>query len=678
MLNILGGFGFMNKVDIQFNLPSPQEKDSSIEIRAICEDDILYKFLIGESGIWEALDDFSEDSSIQWTPRRDGEYFVMVQCKSKNSKKPFDFYDKTSYSIGEKSLSLIESVKCNKGEYLVGDKLEVIVNSKKENILYRYWIFQDGSWEMIRDYCTENILLFTLTKEGEYEVLVECKDINSSNKFDDGKTIGFKVEPLSPIEIINLKCLTQDDLMVNREVIFQVESRCDSSRMILYKFYKVDEEGKVTLIQDYSSKKVISYTENISGKYKLLVMAKDMYSKEQWDDRAVLNYEIKPYKNINIKNIITDLSSPQLRGREINIKVLAEGGNKLIYRYIIDGNYSIDSGFINSNEFLWKPSHEGQYEIRVMVKDKSYDGEYEALGKLEYIIDKEFYIPLRIKDIVLDKTKNYVKNEIINIKVETEGGIEPEYSFTIYKKEEEICGVDFGSCNWVNFTPEEATEYKMEIKIKDKYSLKDFDGQSTLYFDVKEFVAGNIDYILFDVKEYYRVNDEISIEVVAQNTRNILLKYNLYINNELVEETEYGKKLKYKLIPKCSGKYTLKVIGKNIKSTKEYDCKKSINIVVHEALPVTNTRIKPSKDNIICNEGVEFIVSSEGGKDVIYEFYLIHSGEWRRVQRYSKKNFYSFIPYREGEYKILVLSKSSYRNISYEDYHIYEFTSKLE
>ncbi|MEW8955573.1 triple tyrosine motif-containing protein [Clostridium sp.] len=668
----------MNKVDIQFNLPSPQEKDSDIEIRALCDEGALYKFLIGEAGIWEALNDFSEENSIQWSPKKDGEYFVMVQCKGMNSNKPFDFYGKTSYSIGEKGLSLIDNIRCDKNEYSVGDKIELTVTARGDNTLYRYWILQDGSWEIIRDYCTDNILLFTLNKEGDYEILVEAKEVNSLNKFDDGKTIRFKVKPLNPVEIMDLRCLTQDDLMVDREVIFQVESQCDPSRVVLYKFYKVDHEGNITLIQDYSSKKVISYIEKRSGEYKLLVMAKDMYSKEQWDDRAILNYEIKPYKNIIIKNIITDLSSPQLRGREINIKVLSEGGNNLIYRYIIDGNYSIDSGFINSNEFLWKPSHEGIYEIRVMVKDKSYEGEYEALGKLEYVIDKEFYIPLRIKDVIIDKTKNYVKDETINVKVTTEGGIEPEYSFIVYQGDKEVSNMDFGSCNWVNFTPEEAAEYKMEIKIKDKYSLKDFDGQSILYFDVKEFVPGNIDYILFDVKEYYRVNDEISIEVVAQNTRNILVKYKLYINNDLVEETEYESKFKYKITPKCSGKYTIKVISKNIKSNKEWDCRKSVNMVVHEALPVTNTRIKSSKDKIICNEGVDFKVSSEGGKDVIYEFYLIHDGEWRRVQRYSKKNFYSFIPYTEGKYKVLVLSKSSYKSISYEDYHIYEFISVIE
>ena len=51
-----------------------------------------------------------------------------------------------------------------------------------------------------------------------------------------------------------------------------------------------------------------------------------------------------------------------------------------------------------------------------------------------------------------------------------------------------------------------------------------------------------------------------------------------------------------------------------------------------------------------------------------YEFYLMENNEWRKVQAYSRKHYYSFIPFIQGKYKILALAKSYYKNVNYEDY----------
>jgi hypothetical protein len=130
---------------------------------------------------------------------------------------------------------------------------------------------------------------------------------------------------------------------------------------------------------------------------------------------------------------------------------------------------------------------------------------------------------------------------------------------------------------------------------------------------------------------------------------------------------------RYMFTPKCSGAYSLEVYAKNEKSEKEFDCMKEIKLKIHEALPVTNTKISSDKTKISINEGATFTVKSKGGKDVLYQFYLMNKGDWTLVQDYSKKNYYSFIPFSKGTYKVLALSKSSLKKVSYEDYDIFQF-----
>ena len=48
--------------------------------------------------------------------------------------------------------------------------------------------------------------------------------------------------------------------------------------------------------------------------------------------------------------------------------------------------------------------------------------------------------------------------------------------------------------------------------------------------------------------------------------------------------------------------------------------------------------------------------------------FVMNFNEWKKVQDYSRKHYYSFIPFVQGQYKILALAKSYYKKVSYEDY----------
>ena len=56
-----------------------------------------------------------------------------------------------------------------------------------------------------------------------------------------------------------------------------------------------------------------------------------------------------------------------------------------------------------------------------------------------------------------------------------------------------------------------------------------------------------------------------------------------------------------------------------------------------------------------------------------YEFYIMINGEWTLAQGYSRKNYYTFVPFKNGSYRVLVLDKSFHKDVAYEDYDIVEF-----
>lgn len=678
----------MSELLITFDKESPSVIDEKINIKVISEEDnsVEYKFLEGAPGernlTWKPIQDFSNKKECEWRPRKSGDYMIMVQYKEKDSKELKN--TKINYQIkGMEEKEILESNKNNnklikdviidKTSLIIGEKINLeVLSSEEEILLYRFWIKGKQGWEPLKDYSTENKLTYTTTKSGDGELLIECKRPSSKENVDDFTTVIFKVKEQPLIEVSAFECLTEN-LLINEELIFKVGVNCDKSRTILYKFLRVDTNGRITCIQDYSTKNIVSFYEKQKGDFKLLCYVRDIFSNKQYDDRACMMYTIKPYDEIKIRNFSSDLNSPQVAGTNITFKSSVIGGKEILYRYIVEGPVAEDTGYIRSRSFNWEAKLDGEYKIILKAKDISFDGEYEDIKELNFKIDKKGERPVNILDIFSSKTRGCIKCEPINIKVKAEGGTSLKYSFIVYKDGKEKERSNYGITNWVNFTPEESGEYQVEVRVLDKYSSKEYDVHDFVYFKVKDYQEAEIDYVLLSQKEIYLVGDLIELETIVQNTKNILLRYVTKINGHEVEDTGFIESKRLRVKPKCSGKYTFEIYAKNTLCNEDYDIKKEVSLYVHEATPVSNTKVKIKNKNIVVNNEVTFEVTSEGGKEVCYEFYIMEKGNWVRVQSYSRKNYYTFVPFSTGIYRILVLSKSYYKKVNYEDYISLEF-----
>ncbi len=666
----------MKEVLIDFDNKSPVDLNKNINITAFLteNDDVEYKFIEGIEGIWKPIQDFSKSNICTWNPTKPGKYMIMVQGKSNNCKNAYDYLGKSEYEVVENS-KLINKVEIDKSKINVGEKLHINVNTREDVVLYRFWIKGKKDWEILRDYTTENNFVFTATKAGKMEVLIECKKVDSERNVDDFTTVKFEVKDLEKIEITNFLSLTQN-MLVNEELIFKVEANYEKNRPLLYKFLKINKEGRVTCIQDFSSKSTVTFKEKLPGEYKLLCHVRDMFSANSFDDRAVIVYNVAPYNDIKIRSFKSDIKSPQVVGTEVNLVALVDGGRELLYRYIIEGPVSEDSGYIRGNEFIWEPRDEGNYKITLKVKDISFQGDHEDIKSIQYEVYSKGEKPVRILDVKSDKGKRCIIGETVNIKVKTEGGIKPIYKFVIYKNGVEKECIDYGRNNWINFIPEEAGEYEVDIKIKDEFSSKEYDASTSLFIEAKDYISADIDYILLNSKESYLVGDIINIEAIVKNTKNVLTKFVTKINGYEVENTEFIEEKSIKIKPKCPGKYTFVIYSKNVKSTEEYDSKREVSIYVHEVVSVNSTKLKLSSNDLKIGKEVTFEATSKGGKEVCYEFYIMINGEWVLAQGYSRKNYYTFVPFKSGNYRVLVLDKSFHKDVPYEDYDTIEFEVK--
>lgn len=666
----------MNELNLKCSLEQAEGEEDKILIFIKNSDDIeknlLYKYIIGCNGTWSTLRDFTKENSVIWIPNENGRYNIMVQAKKEDSNKPFDYISRMDYIVRKTSEKLINEINVNKKSFKLGEKISLSVKGIEDGLLYRFLTKECNEWKLIKDYSLHNVISIIAKTPGIQNIMVECKKSNSTLEFDDFMEVTVEVEPNKKPEINRFRCLSSE-LIIGNPILFQVDVDMEDGRTTLYKFFKRDMEDKIELIKDFSTNNIVSYIENVSGEYRLLCIVRDMYSQDEYDDRAIINYTVNPYKTVSIKSFAANLNSPQLYGTAVTFISEVQGGNELYYRYIIEGNEGKDTGYIRSSSFEWICEVPGSYRIKLFVKDVSFIGEYEDTKYVDFVIDEKSREPARIEKIILDKNRPILKDETINIKAIGIGSIDLRYSFLVRKNGNIVENIDYGSCNWANFTPEECGNYELEVRVKDKYSIREFDSHSIVIIEVLNFLPASIEYILMPKKDYFVFGEEIPIEIISPNNTQNLFKYVIKINGHKVEETDFVKSNRFVILPKCSGLYTVEVFVRNKDSDRTFDAKNEVNILVNEGLPISNTKIICDKKEIRCNEVVNFTVNCEGGKEILYEFQLMEFNEWNVAQKFSRKSFYSFIPYANGKYKVLALCKSSYSRSTYEDYDIIEF-----
>ena len=144
--------------------------------------------MIGSNGTWSTLKNFSEEKSVEWIPEEDGKYIIMVQAKKKSGNRSFDYVSRIDYMIGKVEEKVINSVSLDQYELNLGEKFNLSVDTNKVPVMFRYWLRVKDKWEIIKDYSTDNTLTWVVKADGKGQILVECKNIDSKNNYDDFRT----------------------------------------------------------------------------------------------------------------------------------------------------------------------------------------------------------------------------------------------------------------------------------------------------------------------------------------------------------------------------------------------------------------------------------------------------------------------------------------------------------
>ena len=544
----------------------------------------------------------------------------------------------------------------------------------RQKLLYKFFESKNGTWKVIKNFTEDNYVYWNPTEEGKYIIMIQAKEVDSTNSFDY----------VERVEYINEK-----------------ESN-DVVKMNIYNEKEKKQPNKGIYIQDIQKNNLEKFEEKIKCKfqYEYLNPYEEMFEKkyakvnntsennEEIEDNQKIKFRVEEelehdnskliesetltnklfIMNDSENNIdIEEQYSEKYEESKKNVKVVEE--NELLVQDEVSEESEMK--IEETNKLLEKraielinesPKHELVHQKSIANIDEGTEQEIDKISIVEEV-DEDIEDIEDIEDTSEDINFNnlYKKDsDIIEIK-DISYNEDILYPFiTDEEKEALVSNKDSITARTMNVNMPE--ENFVEINEKAEDILKKSEHHEKL-----------IKYILVGPRKNYCIGSQIVFTILSESKIPTVAKYKLYIDNKLVEELPYNHNKTFVIYPTCSGEYRVEFYSKYENSDTEYMDKKVQTLYVREADPIESIGISCDRTVIRCREDVTFMTTVRGGRNVLYEFYIFKDGNWCLEQEYSKKSYYTLMPFKEGTSKLLVLAKNYASEADYDEFIICKF-----
>lgn len=332
------------------------------------------------------------------------------------------------------------------------------------NYLYKYVVVSGGNVIYTRDYSTASSFDYVASAVGSYTIQAYVKDQNSTADYDDTKTSSFTVYQ-SPA--INTFTTNKAQYLVGQTINLN-STATSGSGSYLYK-YIISLGGTILSTVDYSSNANLLYAVNSAGIYNISVYMKDALSTKDYDDVKTLN--VTAYNQPTMT--YTNTQNSILLGNTVNYTINeVNGSGNAQYRFAVMNGSSIvvDSGYLSSNTFNFKPTAGGYYQVVGYLKDSISEKAFDVKNTLNLNV----YNP-QIKNV--NVSGYFYEGTVLSFYTSSTGASPSglSYKYEIYNNGALVTSNNFSNSNTFSFTPSTAGTYTVKVYGKDALSTKTYD-----------------------------------------------------------------------------------------------------------------------------------------------------------------------------------------------------------
>jgi ribosomal protein S4E len=348
------------------------------------------------------------------------------------------------------------------------------------NPIYQFSVLSGSKWTLLQTYSSMNFVNYKPTKPGTYKLKVQVRNQKSTAAYEDEKVIDYIV-----YEPGKVTSFTTDKASIQPVgTVVTILANTNNINENLVKF-SVFHGGKWKTIQDYSKKTTFSWKPTVSGDYKLKVQVKNQKSNAPSDQEKIIDYTV--YEPGKITSYLLDKTENLRVGTTISLQTVNnDHKNNLVKFSVHDGKaWKTIQDYRQNTNVSWKPTAPGSYKLKVSVKNK--------LSRASFDQEKEFDFNIFQLATVTSLSTNVGNASEVNTKLSinatSNDATNNLYKISIFDGENWTILKDFSELSTVDWTPQKSGSYKIEVKVKHKYSKVGFENKQEIPFTVYDRVS---------------------------------------------------------------------------------------------------------------------------------------------------------------------------------------------
>ncbi|SHK07224.1 Beta-N-acetylglucosaminidase [Clostridium cavendishii DSM 21758] len=299
----------------------------------------------------------------------------------------------------------INSLNVSKQSAKVGETVNIsAIGSGSKNLLYKFSIYDGATWYVLQDYSSRSTTTWKPYRASTSKIKVEIKDRYSPGNYSY-KQLDYEV--YSNVKASSITTSLNTPQLVNKDIKFTTNTNL--TKGVLYKYSVFDGQAWM-VVRDYTYDKSYTWKPTKAGDYKIKVDIKEANSKRYPDTSIQTSFQIA--NPPQIQQLSSNVVSPRKIGNTIVFNTKAIYGTSTLYRYWInDGTqWSMSRDYSIDANYTWIPSKEGNYKIKVDVKDKNSLNQVDSSKEMSFQVLKYGVITYINTNLTLDVFLNSQMN----------------------------------------------------------------------------------------------------------------------------------------------------------------------------------------------------------------------------------------------------------------------------
>lgn len=568
----------ISAVTFYANPASPIYVNTPVALSAVSTggQNIEYRFKLGKvSGsttTWTTLKDYSSSNSCTWTPTEAGTYTLAVFIRESGSTNEYDATKTLSFTVSQ-PLSGVKLAVSPASPTSAG--VPIILTPTPTggaNVSYKYRVgtVSGGvtTWAALRDFSITPTCTWTPALQGNYIVEVTARDSVGSNPQQFTNQIAYTIG--TTLTEVSLSVDPASPQLVG--VPIKLRAAATGGVNVKYKFC-----AGSTVIQDYSSATLCTWTPVRAGVYSIMA-----YAREGETSKIVsrsVSYVVIP----KLSSVMLSMNPALLTsvGIPVTLTATASGGSHVKYEFRVGsglGSTSPIRAYSDSPTCTWTPSSTGTYALEVRARENGNTNAYDVM----YLISYNVVLPVSGINLVASPSGPKPTGSSITLTASRTGGGTVQYKFRAgYMSNGSMVWTtlkEYSSASTYVWKPTVAKEYTVEVWARELGSSKEYNLTRSINYKIISALTGvNVEPSLSSPRS---VNTPITLKASAVGGSNVQYWFQVKRGTDAYTTLQaYSSSATCSWKPTAAGTYTILVYA--LESGTTTKCNKTVTYTVN-------------------------------------------------------------------------------------------------